>query len=390
MLQKIDYNNPMRRQIQTAPEIILKLYETIEPTVRTILSTPEIYSVKKIVLTGAGDCLCAAMSCKPSFESLLGIPVEVVPPLDLACYYQMKWVGESPCDPLVIAMSSSGSAIRVVEAAKAMRAHNALTIAVTKNADSPLAKACERTLLLDYPNANEPAPGTASYAAMMLVCYLLAIRFCEVRLKYTMDEANEMRGECLKLMSEISARFDGWDNLAFDAAQQWKDASSVEAVGCGYESGSAQYVHAKSYEAIGIPANYCDSENWFHINYFLKQIAQTLTIVFAEKENHAVVRTRELIARMEQMNREFVLVSNDTIIKSKWLFELPQIKHLYFMPLLHWVPAALIISYIAALRGETYNRGFRGIWEESLGVPSTTTGKMLSVGETEEIRDEKN
>ena len=139
------YENAMLRQVLSVPELLEQVYPDVEPQVRYVLTTPQILSVKKVVLTSCGDGYAACLAAKRAFERSLQIPIEVVEPLALSRYYQMKWVGESPCDPLVIAVSNSGQVTRVVEAVKRMRAHNALTVAITSNPESPWARRPRRS-----------------------------------------------------------------------------------------------------------------------------------------------------------------------------------------------------------------------------------------------------
>ena len=119
-----------------------------------------------MVLTSCGDGYAACLAARRAFESFLQIPVEVEDPLTLSRYYQMKWVGESPCDPLVIAVSNSGQAARVIEAVERMRAHRALTIAITSNADSLLAKAAEKVIVPMIPEF-EKSPGVRTSVLQM-------------------------------------------------------------------------------------------------------------------------------------------------------------------------------------------------------------------------------
>ena len=88
------FENSMLRQVLSVPDLLDEVYPEIEPQVRYILTTPEIYSIKKVVLTSCGDGYAACLAAKRSFESFLQIPVEVADPLTLSRYYQMKWVGE--------------------------------------------------------------------------------------------------------------------------------------------------------------------------------------------------------------------------------------------------------------------------------------------------------
>lgn len=371
-----EFENAMLRQVLSVPGLLEEVYPDVEPQVRYVMTTPEIYSVKKVVLTSCGDGWAACLAAKRAFEKFLQIPIETVEPLSLARYYQMKWVGESPCNPLVIAVSNSGQVTRVVEAVERMKAHNAMTIAVTSNPESPLAKTAQKVIVPKIPKF-ENSPGVRTYAVLQMIMYLLAIRMGEVRLKYTMDQANAYRQELKWLPKEFLNNSEQVCALALEAAKEFQDASSAEMIGCGADYGAAVYGHEKMYEAAGILAVYLDSENWFHVNYFLKDVKHTLTIVFASKGNEAQSRTRELTERLNQMGRKFVLVTNDESLQAEYRFLTPASDTCLFQPMAaHMVPA-LIAGYLAAIRGEPYSRGFEGIWKEEKEMYSTTVSETV-------------
>lgn len=373
-----NYENAMMRQVLSVPDLLDEVYGDVEPQVRYVLTTPQIYSVKKVVLTSCGDGYAACLAAKRAFEKFLQIPIEVVDPLSLGRYYQMKWVGESPCDPLVIAISNSGQVTRVVEAVQRMRSHNALTIAVTGNPDSPLGKAAEKHIVPHIPSF-ERSPGVRTYAVLQMIVYLLAIRMGEVRLKYTMDQANAYRQELKRLPREFLENAQTVCGQALEVAQRFHNATSAEMIGCGADYGTAWYGHEKMYEAVGLPAVHLDSENWFHVNYFVKDVQNTMTMVFASKGNEAHSRNCELVERLNQMGRDFVLVTNDETLQAKYRFLLPDSENGLFMAMAgHMVPA-LVAGYLAALREEPYSRGFQGIWHESEDMYSTTVSEVVQL-----------
>ena len=373
-----DCENAMLRQVLSEPELLTEIYKDVEPQVRYVLTTPQIYSVKKVVLTSCGDGYAACLAAKRAFERFLQIPIEVVDPLSLGRYSQMKWVGESPCDPLVIAVSNSGMVTRVVEAVERMRSHNALTIAVTGNPDSPLGKAAEKHIVPKIPKF-ESSPGIRSYAVLQMIVYLLAIRMGEVRLKYTMDQANEYRREVREMPGMFLENAEAVCAKTLEVAKEFKDCTSAEMIGCGADYGTAWYGHEKMYEAAGIPAVHLDSENWFHVNYFLKDVKNTLTMVFASKENEAHSRTKELVTRMNQMGRRFVLVTDDESLDAPYRLLTPASGNGLFMAMCgHMVPA-LVAGYLAAMREEPYSRGFKGIWAEGEGVYNTVNSEKVSI-----------
>ena len=66
MEQKFD--NAMRRQVYSIPELITQQYDLMEPRIREALSFQEIFSLQHIIITGCGDSMAAAMAVKQAFE----------------------------------------------------------------------------------------------------------------------------------------------------------------------------------------------------------------------------------------------------------------------------------------------------------------------------------
>ena len=100
-------SNAMCRQVWSLPALLRQQYEDLEPKCRKVLTTPEIFSIQRIVLTGCGDSHAAAMATRYVFESLTGIPTEVVPAIELSRFYAEKQLGFAPNNPRVVAVSNS-------------------------------------------------------------------------------------------------------------------------------------------------------------------------------------------------------------------------------------------------------------------------------------------
>ena len=182
------YDNPMRRQLYSIETLITSIYPDTEKKTRTILSTPEIYSLKQVVITGCGDSYCAAMAAKQAFRKLTGLSVAVLPAIEASRMELEEAIGQIPNNPLIIGISNSGRVTRVMEGLMRFRQAGALTLAITSNQDSPLAKEAERNVVLSIPEF-EKAPGIRNYVCSMLALFLLAIRIGEVLGRYTMDLA---------------------------------------------------------------------------------------------------------------------------------------------------------------------------------------------------------
>ena len=130
-MNKMDFDSALRRQVMSLPELMRQQYADLEPKTRTVLSTPEIFNIQRIVLTGCGDSYAALLAVKPAFEKYAKIRTEVVPTIDLARDYEKKNLGYAPQSPLVIAVSNSGQVARVGEAVRRCRKAGAFTLGIT-------------------------------------------------------------------------------------------------------------------------------------------------------------------------------------------------------------------------------------------------------------------
>ena len=225
-------SNAMCRQVWSLPELLRQQYGCLEPECRKALTTPEIFSIQRIVLTGCGDSHAAAMAVRYAFEALTGIPTEVVPAIELSRYYSESQLGFAPHNPLVIAVSNSGGIARVSEAIQRAVAHGAFALGVTGNPDSPLGRCASRILPLSVPPF-ESAPGTRSYLVSLLALLLLAIRFGEVRGRYTMDQAMDYRADLLAQADALERALPAMDEQIKRLAGEWKDLEAFDFIGAG-------------------------------------------------------------------------------------------------------------------------------------------------------------
>lgn len=279
-MNKMDFDSALRRQVMSLPELMRQQYADLEPKTRTVLSTPEIFNIQRIVLTGCGDSYAALLAVKPAFEKYAKIRTEVVPTIDLARDYEKKNLGYAPQSPLVIAVSNSGQVARVGEAVRRCRKAGAFTLGITGHEESVLGQSAERILKLDIPKF-ESAPGTRSYMVCVMALYLLAIRIGEVRGRYTMDVASARRKEIKALADALETALPAMDDTAFAVAQQWKDMDCYDFAGSGFEYACAFFGQAKVFEAIGRPAMYINTEEWLHLNFFVNHPEKIGTMIWA-------------------------------------------------------------------------------------------------------------
>lgn len=361
----IKYRNPMSRQVESLPELIEQQYEDLEPKTRKVLTFQEIYNIQRIILTGCGDSYAAAMATKHAFEMLTGIPTEVVPAIELSRFYCKKHLGVDCRNPLVIAISNSGTGARISEAVQRAKKHGCFVVGITGCEDSPLGINSDKILKLNIP-AFEGAPGTRSYLVSVMALLLLAIRFGEVRHQYPMTQAECYRTDMKAQGNALKELLPQMEELTAKIAEKWKDFPCYDFIGAGFDYATAWFGQAKILEATGKFVMHINTEEWFHLNFFAKEAKKLGTIVIANTTNPAHSRSKELVKYANVLHRPLVVITDGDISdfdnEEATYIKVPKPKYPIMMPLTHFAPVCLFASYLSEILEEKYGRGCEGDW----------------------------
>lgn len=364
LYEKLRMDNPMRRNVFDLPNLCVNQCAAIEAESRMILTTPEIFRITKIILTGCGDSFAAGIAAKYAFEDLAGIPVQLVRSMDLSRHVSEEILKSHKGTILVIAVSNSGGVSRVAEAMERCKKYGCLTLAVTGRAESALAKAAERMVKLSIPPF-EAANGVRSYLVSLLSLLLIAIRMGEAKCRYPMAKAEEYRMNICEYAKSMEEALEDIDDTMYEIAVKSVDMKMFDFVGSGCEYGTAWFSHAKIIEATGDYASFTNVEDWFHLNCFLKYIDEIFTMVITHKDSRAVSRTQELIEAMADMKRNLYLItdSDEYIIpEGVTQIQMPCCEERWMAPLFTQIPVSLLAGYLCELKHEAYGRGCRDNW----------------------------
>lgn len=373
------YDNPMSRQVFSLPDLIRDQYEDLEPKARKVLTTPEIFNIQRIVLTGCGDSYAAGMATKHAFEMLTGIPTEVVPAIELSRFYCEKHLGVDCQNPLVIAVSNSGGVARLSEAVQRAKMHGCFVLGVTGNEESPMGMHCDKILKLYIPPF-ESAPGTRSYAVSVIALLLLAIRFGEVRGKYTMDTAMDMRYDIKNQGALLEELLPDMETICEKVAEQWKDFDCYDFVGSGFDYATAWFGYCKVLEATGKYAMHINSEEWFHLNFFARNVSKIGTVVVGNTTSPGLSRTKELVHYANVLGRPMVVItdgSKEDFDEEATYIKVPSPKYPISMPITHFAPICLLMGYISEMIGEKYGRGCEGPWSFAEGGAGVKNSEII-------------
>jgi glucosamine--fructose-6-phosphate aminotransferase (isomerizing) len=361
--------NNMIAQVESLPDLIRTELKPLDVRVRRLLDHNEYLSVKRIVITGCGDSHMAGLAAELAFEELAGIPTEPMTAMQAARYGMVYQPKSFPRNPLVLGISVSGVVARTREAVAIARAEGALTVAITANPNAPLAQAAEKMLDCTIPSFAF-APGVRSYRISLLALYLLAIRLAEVAGRLSQDEANALREELKGVADAIEATIEANNQRIRELAEAVADQRDFVFVGDGPNYATALFSAAKLIEAAGRHAVGQDTEEWAHLQYFVKVDPKTPTFMISPgARGHE--RAAELVEPLKRIGRILVAVvpEGDKAIAPQADWVLPvvgQVREI-FTPMVYAVAGELFAAHLSDVVGEPFFRRFNGPYDEARG-----------------------
>ncbi|MBQ6334290.1 MAG: SIS domain-containing protein [Erysipelotrichaceae bacterium] len=352
-MDRKDFDNSLSRQAFALKEYAKIVFDHVVPQVNE-LPMKELWDAQKIFITGCGDSWLAGIAATPAFESLTKIETNPIRAIEFSRILSNKNLGYSPNTPLVILISFSGSGSRVVECAKRAVKYGANTIAITNNSGSDLAKTCRYCIELGLPKDGEYQPGLITYNAALLSLFLIALRMGRVRNKISMLEYEDMHKELLSYLEKAQERYEEYAKRAFVIAQKWKDLKAEDFIGDYADYATAYFGSAKVIETFGGYTTYDDSEDWCHINFFLKEPDRIGRIVIANSQTPSYGRLLETIKAIELLKSPCIIVSDqekEDFPENMEVFTTPETKYFWMAPLVQHIPLDLLAGYIGQLKG---------------------------------------
>lgn len=186
----------MQQELSCCPNVIAKAYETNKELVVKIAQAVREKNIKNITIIGRGSSDNAGLCFKYITEIIAGIPVGNAHPSVTTMYgAEVNYENQ-----LVIAISQSGRSIDTLAVLDNAKKHNALTVAVTNDEDSPLANLAKYHLFL---NAGEEIAlgATKTFTAELTVLYMLAFSIAN-KPKY-MKQIEEMPAKVQEVLALI-------------------------------------------------------------------------------------------------------------------------------------------------------------------------------------------
>lgn len=360
------HDNSLRRQSYSLPGLLAELTGDLRRQAKVLAEEFEAAGLKKVIFLGCGDSHAAAMTMRHTWQQLTGIPAEVMPVIDFSRYYPKENLTR---ETLAVIVSVSGNGVRIEEAADKANQYSARTLAVTHNPDSGIGRRCSRILQMNIPPF-EGGPGNRSYFSSVLSLLILAIetgrgmgRLDEEAAARAYEEIGRQGVQIEKLLPEM-------DEKLYEVSKVWADFVNFDFVGAGDDFVHGWFGHAKVIEAVGSFATFNNSEEWFHMNNFYRDICHTGTLFFASKDSPGFSRTWETVGYALRIGRPVLVITDAEASEFPDGCVIIKVPTSDFAPVLclsHYLPSCILAGYIGAMRGEQNCRGCLGPWEFAAG-----------------------
>ncbi|MEV6298349.1 SIS domain-containing protein [Actinoplanes sp. NPDC051861] len=293
---------------------------------------------RNVLFVGRGTSDHAALYGAYLTEIRLGLPVASASPSAITLY------GARPdfTGSLVIGVSQSGGSPDLSGVLGVARENGALTLAITNNPESTLAKAAE--LSIDVAAGHERAvAATKTYTAELLALLLLVegVRAGDGRLPADeRDALAELPGLAEKTLA---------DTTADELAQRYRFASSLVTTGRGYAYPTARETALKLMETSYLPALAFSGADLLHGP--LAMADPDVPVLAVVGEGPGGQSMRDVVTRLGERRADVVTIGAADVPGASARLAVPAVDERY-SPLLDILPLQKLALSLALARGE--------------------------------------
>ena len=255
--EKAGYEHFMMKEIYEQPKAVT---DTLSPRIRDgkieieelSMTEEEIRQISKIYIVACGSAYHTGVSAKYVFEGLARIPVEV----DLASEFRYR----NPIfddHTLLIVVSQSGETADTLAALREAKKQGVRVLGIVNVVGSSIAREADN-VIYTWAGPEIAVATTKAYSTQLIVEYLLAMKFAQVRGTVTEAAMNEMLDDLKQLPEQIEMLLDHKEKIQ-RFANRYIAARDIFFIGRGLDyaislEGSLKlkeisYIHSEAYAA---------------------------------------------------------------------------------------------------------------------------------------------
>ncbi|MGB8346348.1 MAG: PfkB family carbohydrate kinase [Ktedonobacteraceae bacterium] len=330
----------MRQEIAMIPGLLAAQLETLHEPLVALARQLESAGIEHLYFTGCGDSAFAGAAATLAFQKYAGIHAESVHALDMA-RYRVRFL---PARSAVMGISFSGKVGRTIEAAMQARRFGLRVLALTGNADSPLAQEASDIIQLSVPTLGY-SPGTSTYLAMLAALLELAVVWGELR-----DGTTWARSLLWNMPDLARQTLTNVDEPTRLLAERFAPRPWITFLGAGPNLATARFGAAKLFEGpqkLGVATNI---EEWAHEQYFVSG-PDTPALLIAPS-GASFDRACEILSELRFIGADIAFISDARPpLEPRAFFPLAESPEA-FSPLLAALPLNLFAFYLSRASGQ--------------------------------------
>ncbi|MFF7209982.1 SIS domain-containing protein [Streptomyces sp. NPDC008238] len=285
----------MSGEMAEQPAVLRRILEEGAPRIRRIAEEIAARGPRFVLLTARGTSDNAALYAKYLVEVVLGKPAGLTSMSTTTAY------GARPdlTDCLVVTVSQSGGSPDLVASTRAAREAGAITLAVTNNADSPLAEVSE--FHIDVLAGPEKAlPATKTYTAELLALYLFV------------EGLRGGDGSAAKVLPELAEQILARQDEVRTLAARYRFAERLVLTSRGYGYPTAKEAALKLMETSYIPALSFSGADLLHGPLaMVDNVSPVIAIVTEGKGGEAL---RPVLDRLRGRGADLVVIGDQASV----------------------------------------------------------------------------
>ncbi len=331
----------MIEQVESLPKLIEEQVTKFNSSVQKFIKELPVGKVANVYLIGCGDSYHAALAVEMAFENIAKVNCESINGLRFLEYTSNHLLPDS----IVIGVSASGGSARIVEAIKRVNENGGLTVGLTGNPESPLAKNADLVINVDIPFMGH-SPGVRTYEASVLGLLITAIRLGQSQGHLEQKEADGLVDELRSISAVVSRANKACKALSMEAARHFKDSPAIIFLGSGPNFGTAQFSAAKICEACGVISFGQDLEEFAHVENLCYPDNMPIVIFAAKGNSHW--RAIEIANLSKSLGKRVMVVGDGELLNNgfDFIISLPDTVREEFSPLYFHVISDYLAGYL--------------------------------------------
>lgn len=289
--------------------------------------------INLIVLVARGSSDNACHFGRYLLEVTCGIPVSLSAPSVFTLYNAKVNLSKA----LVIGVSQSGEGTDINTVLEHAKKSGALTIGITNEADSTMAKIADETLLI-HAGREKSVAATKTYTGQMLHFYHLAEMFADTKIKF--EKIPNYTAQVLQLRSDVQ-------NLV----ERYVFMENCVVVGRGMNYGNSYELALKLMETCYVVAERFSSADFFHGP--LAIIERRFPVIMFAPMGVTNQSSVDLLKRLQELKADSLSITNDEKIAklSSRVLKMPKEIDEFLSPIPFIIPAQLFAALLSEAKG---------------------------------------